>query len=290
MCKVNFVDEHNCFMRYARNNLLTGRERLLWLALFTIANDRAIYNANTRSYEWPDGFFPVTNSELSSHSTLDKRGIESIRNRLKQRGLIDFEKGERNAKAPMYKINYLSLNVGYKFVPNDAPNVPPNDMSNVPPNSDANDPPIIIDINSIQNGERENNNIAADDLCAGAESALDDYLHFAGLKIDEYIGVDDRVKQVVERVTAQLFMSLGGRPANNMDAAYVFAETRTFNGSQWVNLNADRVRLLAYSFEQANRKGCPGSWQYISGVMRKLDQRGIKTIYDIEDYDNSRCG
>ena len=55
--KVNYVDELNTFMRYARSNALTGRERLLWIALFTIANERATYNAMTKEYELP--FKPV---------------------------------------------------------------------------------------------------------------------------------------------------------------------------------------------------------------------------------------
>lgn len=145
MCKVNFVSEFNMLMRYARNNGLTGRERLLWIALFTIANDRAIYNEQTKEYDWPEDLFPVPNGELTLQSTLDKRGIETVRNSLKQRGLIDFVPGMKNKKMPMYKLLYLSIDVGYKTVPNPAPNrVPNNDTNNVPniaPNSEPSTPP-----------------------------------------------------------------------------------------------------------------------------------------------------
>ena len=58
MSKVNFVSEFNLFMRYARNNNLSMRERMLWIALFYIANDRATYNEQSEEYDWPDGFFP----------------------------------------------------------------------------------------------------------------------------------------------------------------------------------------------------------------------------------------
>lgn len=56
MSKVNFISEFNLFMRYARNNNLSLRERMLWIALFYIANDRATYNEQTQEYDWPDGF------------------------------------------------------------------------------------------------------------------------------------------------------------------------------------------------------------------------------------------
>lgn len=41
MSKVNFVSEFIAIMRYARDYSLTLRERMLWIALFYAANDRA---------------------------------------------------------------------------------------------------------------------------------------------------------------------------------------------------------------------------------------------------------
>lgn len=145
MSKVNFVSEFNLFMRYARNNNLSMRERMLWIALFYIANDRATYNEQSEEYDWPDGFFPVSNGELNLYCCLDKRAIDTLRNSLKQRGLIDFLPGMKNKRNPSYRLCYLSVNVGYKNVPNDVPNdVPNNDPNDVPndvPNDDPNDVP-----------------------------------------------------------------------------------------------------------------------------------------------------
>ena len=42
MSKVNFISEFNLFMRYARNNNLSLRERMLWIALFYIANHKDV--------------------------------------------------------------------------------------------------------------------------------------------------------------------------------------------------------------------------------------------------------
>lgn len=137
MSKVNFVSEFNLFMRYARDNSLSLRERMLWIALFYIANDRATFNEQTQDYDWPDGFIQVSNGELNLYCCLDKRAIEMLRNGLKQRGIIDFQPGLKNKRNPAYKINYLSINVGYKKVPNDIPNNTPNSV----PNNDTNGVP-----------------------------------------------------------------------------------------------------------------------------------------------------
>lgn len=298
MSKINYIDEFNLFMRYARNYQLSGRERLLWIALFTIANDRAIYNAQTREYEWPADFFPVPNGELSLHSTLDKRGIESVRNNLKQRGLIDFHPGSRNTRPAEYKINYLSVNVGYKTVPNDVPNNVPNDVpNNVPnyapnttPNDVPNSAPLLINIDNIENSSNLSISYDGDDISrAGAENAIGEYLQWSGITVEDYFVTNPALKEDIYRSTICLFDRLGGRPATKNDAAYVLAYTRCFRDGMW-SIDKDRLQLLTYCFEQASRKGCPGNWKYIDGCMRNLAQRGIKTIADIEDYELGEWG
>lgn len=294
MCKVNFVDEHNLFMRYARNNQLTGRERLLWMALFTIANDRANYNARTKTYEWPDGFFPVTNAELGLHSTLDKRGIESVRNQLKQRGLIDFKSGNRNSRPPEYKINYLSINVGYKFVPNDAPNSVPNDAPNSVTNTAPNSAPIYIGINKEADiGENETKifNDADDIARAGSERAIDDFLNWNGQNVDAFFGVDEALKQQAQEITIRLFAIYGNRAPTPVDRNYVILETKEYSMESGTHhLSSDRIQLLSYCFEQAFLKDCPGNWKYIQGCLRNLDARGIRNLADIDGYDDKRLG
>lgn len=152
MSKVNFVSEFNLFMRYARDSSLSLRERMLWIALFYIANDRATYNEQTQEYDWPDDFIQVSNGELNLYCCLDKRAIETLRNGLKQRGLIDFQPGQKNKKNPAYKINYLSVNVCYKKVPNDVPsNVPKDAPNNVPNNAPSNAPDPVPD-RAVNNG------------------------------------------------------------------------------------------------------------------------------------------
>ena len=139
MSKVNFVSEFNSIMRYARDYSLSLRERMLWIALFYIANDRAAYNEQTSEYEWPDGFIQVSNGELNLYCCLDKRAIETLRNTLKQRGVLDFQPGVKNKRNPAYKLNYLT--VGCKNVPNNVPSGASNNGPNHVPNPVPNDAP-----------------------------------------------------------------------------------------------------------------------------------------------------
>lgn len=144
MSKVNFVSEFNSLMRYARDNSLSLRERMLWIALFYIANDRANYNELTQEYEWPDGFIQVSNGELNLYCCLDKRAIETLRNGLKQRGLIDFQPGQKNKKNPSYRLIYLTGEAGNKNVPNNTPKDAPNHVPNNVPNHVPNNAPGYV--------------------------------------------------------------------------------------------------------------------------------------------------
>ena len=143
MSKVNFVSEFNAIMRYARDNCLPLRERILWIALFYVANDRAVYNEQTQEYEWPDGFIQVSNGELNLYCCLDKRAIETLRNTLKQRGVLDFQPGVKNKRNPAYKLNYLT--VGCKNVPNNVSSGASNTVPNHVPNPASNAVPVYTE-------------------------------------------------------------------------------------------------------------------------------------------------
>lgn len=159
MSQQNFVEQFRLFMEYARKNSMHSRECMLWVSLFYLANEEATYNADTQTYEWPDEFFEVSNGELNSYGRFDKQAVESLRNRLKQRGLIDFIKGNRNSTAPMYKIHYF-VKAGNKIIPNihskehakehanNTPNPTPNIHSNNMPTVLPTLPPLYKNINN----------------------------------------------------------------------------------------------------------------------------------------------
>ena len=129
MSQVNFVEQFNMFMEYARENCMPGRESMLWMCLFYFANKAAVYNGETQTWEWPDDFFSVSNAELDSYGQFDKRSLYTLRNRLKQRGLIDFINGEKRTRNPTYRLFYL-VRIGCKIVPNDTTNNTTNDTTN----------------------------------------------------------------------------------------------------------------------------------------------------------------
>ena len=107
MPNVNYVREHTHFVEYASDERLTSGERLLWYALIHIMNQRA------QGRDWPEGFIRIANERLFFYTGLKYDAIAAARNKLKQRGLIDFvpgkgsEKGKDKAQSPLYKVNYF---------------------------------------------------------------------------------------------------------------------------------------------------------------------------------------
>ena len=98
---VNYVREHTRFIEYASDEKLSSSERLLWYALMHIMNQRAQGNV------WPDDFVHIGNDRLLSLSTMKFDTLAKARNKLKQRGLIEFEPGEKNKKNPAYRMIYF---------------------------------------------------------------------------------------------------------------------------------------------------------------------------------------
>lgn len=113
MSQIKHAQQINLFMEYARRNRLTSYDRILWIALFHCANRLAM---GAENHEWPDDFFQVSNSEIYDWAGLEERAIRNSRNRLKQMGLIDFQKGDGKRHDPFYQIRYLTV-IGYKIVP-----------------------------------------------------------------------------------------------------------------------------------------------------------------------------
>lgn len=110
MAYVNYVREHMAFIEFASDKNLTGNERTFWYALIHEANRRA------NGSDWPEDFISIPNSRLLALVPFSENKIPELRNRLRQLGLIDFRKGDRNKRAPEYKIIYFSaeLSTGYE--------------------------------------------------------------------------------------------------------------------------------------------------------------------------------
>lgn len=103
MAAVNYIVEHEAFIEYAQDNGLSAAEQLLWYALCHIFNRRA------QGGQWPDGFIRVTNKTVLSLLPFTEDTMAAARNRLKQRGVIDYVPGRKKAEIPMYRMVYFSV-------------------------------------------------------------------------------------------------------------------------------------------------------------------------------------
>jgi hypothetical protein len=101
MAIVNYIREHTRFIEYASDEKLSSGERLLWYALMHIFNQRA------QGSVWPDDFIRISNERLLSLCPMKFDTMAEARNRLKQRGLIDYMNGEKNKRSPAYRMVYF---------------------------------------------------------------------------------------------------------------------------------------------------------------------------------------
>ena len=98
---VNYVREHIRFMEYATDEHLTSSERLLWYALMHVMNQRA------QGKVWPEEFIRISNDRLLSYCPMKYDTLAAARNSLKQRGLIEYTRGDKNKVSPAYRMIYF---------------------------------------------------------------------------------------------------------------------------------------------------------------------------------------
>lgn len=176
MSQINFVAEFRAIMETCRRDSVSGRTRLLWIALFYLANDRAREDEQTGAWEWPDEFFPVNNYELATHCPLEKRAILEARNRLKQMGVIDFKAGDNAMKPAKYRIKYLSVSQWCKNAPQHAPQEAPQHAPQEAPQHAPQGAPYYININrdkGINPGKCDEDDDDEDVISAGAREEDD---------------------------------------------------------------------------------------------------------------------
>ena len=171
MSQINFVAEFRAIMEACRRDSVPGRTRLLWIALFYLANDRAQEDEQTGAWEWPDEFFPVNNAELATHCPLEKRALLEARNRLKQMGVIDFKAGDNAMKPAKYRMKYLSASQWCKNAPQGVPQGVPQHAPQGVPQHAPQGVPYYININKdtgINPRERDEDDDEEDVNRAGA--------------------------------------------------------------------------------------------------------------------------
>jgi len=117
--------------------------------------------------------------------------------------------------------------------------------------------------------------------------AVAEYVKLRGSDPNDYFGAA-AVMDEVRDFSRELFRRFVEREPTGHDIEEVFfSVTRARrNGDEIERYIDENARdLLMYAFEAAARAGQSGSWPYVDGVLRRLGERGIKTLDNAEDYE-----
>ena len=126
---VNIVREYGRFIEYAADEGLTANEMVLWYALMHI------FNARADGQDWPGDFIRISNDRLLTFCPMGLDSLIRARNRLKQKGLIDFIPGDRRKSNPSYKMFYFSSSFCSISATNNTGNMQGNMQGNLQGNS-----------------------------------------------------------------------------------------------------------------------------------------------------------
>lgn len=260
MCYVNYVRESTAFMRYACDQGLTANERLLWYALFDVMNARA------KGSDWPEGLVPIPNKRLLSLVPFGEDSMITARNKLKQRGLIDYQPGRKNAAPPMYQMIYFcpelstmnAQNVDFlseipgKNHGNTWGNMQGNAWGNMQGNDQGRTPGSILNYKPNGLNRNPNDTYAQDDDDAAA-----------------YAQEMARSRRIAER-----FRGCVGREPTPGEIGVLDSAARR------EGVDAD---VLDMAIAEAAAYGARNPAQYAQELMHDWHRQGVKTVADLVD-------
>ena len=254
MCYVNYVRENIAFMEYASDERLSASEQLLWHALIHLMNQRA------NGSDWPEGFVSIPNARILFYAPFGEDTLTNARNRLKQRGLIDYIPGKKNKQAPQYKMTYFcaELSTGNEQNVGSLPEISGNFGGNIRGNTGGNirgnagGNPYGINVNLYGNPNRSPN-AYEDDAAAAADTAA-------------YGALEQCVKSV--------FRQEIGRDALPAELRRIVMVALTLSMDQ---------EVVTQAIGHAANMGARNPGAYVTEVMRQWDKQGIHTIYELVD-------
>lgn len=143
---------------------------------------------------------------------------------------------------------------------------------------------LELDKNSL------NNNLCGDGDARAGANAVREYFDERNMTPGLYFGTTEELLSEVSSITKEIFTRLATRTYTSADVSEVFHAITVYTpnpgpGELERSVSRDALDLLLYAFEQAVRAGNPGNWNYINGVLARLNQRGIRTLADAENYD-----
>lgn len=124
---------------------------------------------------------------------------------------------------------------------------------------------------------------------APARPATEEELALIGLNPGEYIGVTDHTVRRTQSAARLLFQKCGLAAPGPLDCRRVFRITALRQTDHGADIDTDRLALLRYAFAQAHAAGKPGHWGYVEGVLSRCEARGITTVQQALEYDESRA-
>ena len=140
--------------------------------------------------------------------------------------------------------------------------------------------------------EKESKKNKKNNLKNGGEKWRDggfikEYLKERNLDPSVYFGASEAHMKEIEDITSRIWEKfVPGKTPSKLDESIVFCEihgSRKNENDEWEGfIKTDRLDMLLYAFEAAAKTQQPGNWNYIKGVLRRLDLRKVKTLADAE--------
>lgn len=267
---MTYIDYLNDFNRWIETDSPTDKMVILYYGLLSTFNQR----------RWPRWTGVDTQRLMILARTSDKKTALRARDALVRAGFIEYKRGKRG-RATEYRL----LEYSGKFLPESATeNATISATENTTPNKNKMETKKKTFLSGGDGG-------AVPAPKGEAAAAVAEYLTDRGIDKSLYFGVTDEVMAQAEQIAREIFSKFTTKKPVESDISRVFDYTHEREGVREetrISFSAERIKLLAYAFEQAADAGEPGNWRYIIGVMAKLGQRGIKTIEQAEDYDYER--
>lgn len=94
---MNYIELINQFWRLRRSKNITAYEADMYYYLLNECNRQMWLNP-----------FELKTDLMCAELGISRKVVTDLRNRLKQKGLIDFEEGQKNTKTPTYKLMYVT--------------------------------------------------------------------------------------------------------------------------------------------------------------------------------------
>lgn len=285
---VNYIRERNAFYSWLTMNYLSPTAQACWNALFTI------YNAQG----WPDGWIEAPDMLLRSYMHVSNDALLDARQQLKNKGLLDFIKGNRRASAAKYRLIWITGSdettdstgnpEGY---PQDYPHTYPQVINNngFCPEKAAKEAAKAAAKAAAKEADKQADKQAAKAAAKGADLYK---------TIQDGIGIPDETTPFSDRVKIQL--------QGSMDARATIAEQLSERQKGYVSwyreFDADASRVEQFRFLLANGKftypqlSCAltlaqgktergkvsNPLEYIKAVLIDWDKRGLTERREIE--------